>query len=381
MILEVFSSKTRERLELIKTCKFAQYTDEFCGYGTFSITVPMSDDSITYLVKDNFILFDDGVMGIIKYRYKVTDEEESTIEIKGFIVDRILYTRCFLTTKVFTGTVTEISRNMVDFFFISNNDSRRNVPIISLSNDSKYIPQSENSSIQDTGHSVGYVLESLLGSFEYGFSLYPEISRYDEEAGITINLSELSFRVHKPNDRTIDNNEDNSPVVFSRSMNNLMSSVYTEDYTEHCSTAIVAGEGEGSERTTVEIGDSVASGLDRTELYVDARDIQSESDGRAMTEEEYTEALSNRGFSYLEDHSAFSSVTGTIIDGSSSYVYGRDFFLGDYVSVIDEDFGIIANVQITSVKKSLTESGEKIDLTFGKERSRIQKIIRKRGIV
>lgn len=83
----------------------------------------------------------------------------------------------------------------------------------------------------------------------------------------------------------------------------------------------------------------------------------------------------------MEDHTSFSSMDGTIIDGASSYVYGKDFFNGDYVSVVDEDLGIIASVQISSVTKSLTESGEKLDVTFGKERVAIQKIIRKRGIV
>ena len=77
----------------------------------------------------------------------------------------------------------------------------------------------------------------------------------------------------------------------------------------------------------------------------------------------------------------YSAITTNVIDGASSYVYGKDFFVGDYVSIIDDSFGIVASVQISSVTKSLTETGEKLDITFGKERVSIQKIVRKRGIV
>lgn len=378
MILEIFSIQTRERVGMINVYEFAQYTQEFCGSGSFSVKVSLSDKSVRFLNNKHFILFDDGVLGIIRYRSKET-EESSTVEVCGFLVNKILDWRSFLVTKSFNGTVSEISRSIVDFFFINNPDERRNISFISLDPDEKYSPSSSSSSLQNTGNSVAYVLSSFLGSFEYGYTLYPVVNKYSE--GSETNISTLSFRVLKPSDRTIDNKENNSPVVFSRQMNNLSNMIYIEDDTEYCSTAIVAGEGEGSSRTTVEVGNTASSGIDRIELYVDARDLQSKTEDRTLTQEEYIEVLSNRGYSYLEDHMSFSSIDGTIIDGASSYKYGVDFFLGDYVSIIDEEFGLVVNTQIQSVTKSQTEFGEKLDFTFGKERVSIQKAIRKRGLV
>lgn len=380
MILEIFSIQTFERVGMIKTCKFAQYKQQFCGTGSFSIKVPISEESLRYLNNKHFILFDENVMGIIRYRKKVTSDD-STVEIKGYLLNKILDWRSFLLTKSFSGTITNISRRMVEYFFISNADPRRNISSIALATEPEYMPDAPKSSIQDTGHTVGYVLQSLLSPFGYGYALVPIIAKYSESLGQMVNISRLSFRVLKPADRTIGNAEGNTPVQFSVSMNNLASSTYIEDDTEYCSTGIVAGEGEGSGRTIVEVGDTEASGMDRIEFYVDARDLQSVTDETVLTEEEYAEVLSNRGYSYMEDHTSFSSMDGTIIDGASSYVYGKDFFNGDYVSVVDEDLGIIASVQISSVTKSLTESGEKLDVTFGNERVAIQKIIRKRGIV
>ncbi len=381
MILEIFSIYTQERVGMIKTFKFVQYISEFCGAGTFSIKVPISEESLKYLDKKHFILFDNDIMGLIRYRKKTT-ENSSDVEIKGYLLNKLLDWRSFLVTKTFKGTITEISRNMVDFFFIHNTDARRNIPLIKLATEPEYIPDGASTSMQVTGKTVRYALESVLNSSGYGYSIVPVIAKYSETLGQTTNISALSFRVHKPTDRTIGNTTGNNPVVFSTSMNNLSSSTYTEDDTEYCSTAIVAGEGEGTERTIVEVGNTEVSGIDRIELYVDARDLQSDIDeNTSMTAEEYKEALTNRGNSHMEDHASFSSMEGTVIDGASSYVYGRDFFNGDYVSIIDEELGLVASVQITSVSKSLTESGEKLDMTFGKERVSIQKIVRKRGIV
>ena len=380
MILEVFSKKTLERVGMIKTCKFAQYVDEFCGVGSFSLKVPTTEESLKYLDKNHFILFDEGIMGIIRYRKKATGSE-STVEIKGYLISKMLEYRSFLKTKSFKGTVSSIARDMVDFFFINNEDYRRRIPLIKLSSDPQYFPDSPQSSIQSTGKTVRYVIESLLDSFGYGYSLVPVISNAEVDSEYTVNLSEFTFRVHKPTDRTIGNTEGNTPVEFSVRMNNLEGSTYIEDDTDYCSTAVVAGEGEGSARTIVEVGDTESSGWDRIELYVDARDLQSVTEDTVLSEEEYTEVLSNRGYSHLEDHTSLYSFNGTVIDGASSYVYGRDFFNGDYVSVVDEELGIIASVQISSVTKSMTESGEKLDITFGKERVSVQKIIRKRGII
>lgn len=372
MILEVFSKTTRERVGIIKMFKFSQYTREFCGSGSFSIKVSIEDTIIRSLNPDHMILFDQGVMGIIKNVKMST--EESIVTVQGYLLNKLLYYRSFLVTKVFKGMAGSIARDMVDFFFIRNSDSRRNIPGMTLSTDDKYNPILPKTSIQATGKSVGYVMESMLGSFNSGYDIVPIITAYNESSDKPTNISSYEFRVLAPVNRSIENTDGNTPVIFSKTMNNLSSATYEEDETEYCSVAIVAGEGEGTERITLEVGDTAASGIDRIELYVDARDLQSSlEDGTTMTEDEYRQVLKNRGESHLEDARSFLSFDGTIIDGASSYVYGKDFFLGDYVSVIDNTLGIIATVQISSVTKSLTESGEKIDIVFGKEKVLIQK--------
>ena len=65
-------------------------------------------------------------------------------------------------------------------------------------------------------------------------------------------------------------------MVFSRDYDNLYNQEYTDDVNNLRTTALVAGEGEGADREIVVVNDNY-SGLDRYELYVDARDLQQRS--------------------------------------------------------------------------------------------------------
>lgn len=66
-------------------------------------------------------------------------------------------------------------------------------------------------------------------------------------------------------------------LFFSFDLNNLDRLEYDEDGRQYASMALVASEGRGTDRKTLEVGDLSKEGIDRIETYVDARDIQSNS--------------------------------------------------------------------------------------------------------
>lgn len=87
-----------------------------------------------------------------------------------------------------------------------------------------------------------------------------------------------------------------------------------------------------------------------------------------MTEEEYQEVLEQRGLEKLEENALNYAFEATAFTATNnSFVYGRDYKNGDYVTVIDRSLGIAVGVQITGVTKSLTETGEILDLIFGNQ--------------
>ena len=97
------------------------------------------------------------------------------------------------------------------------------------------------------------------------------------------------FKLYAGADRTYAQTE-NPYVVFSPKFENIANSNYLESKKEYKNVALVAGEGEGAERKTTSVGEG--SGLERRELFVDARDISTTTeDNVTLSDEEYKKQL------------------------------------------------------------------------------------------
>lgn len=376
MKLEIFNKVLRTRMEMIRAYNFVQYTDEFNGPGSFTITIPTTEKSIKYLNEDNFILFEDGVVGVIRY-FSYSRDDTTTIQIKGYLTNGILNRRSFLLTSKYYDTLSNVSRQMVEDLIISPEDVVRRINFIKLSELEQYIPESDKVRVQATGDKLGEFITKTFLPYGFGYELYPKIENYNAETDTLSNLSYLEYRVLKPKDRTIGNEDGNTPVVFSFELNNLSKLDYESDSTNYCSIAIVASEGEGQERKIIEIGESERTGFDRIELYVDARDLQSEnSDGTTITNEELEQLMKQRGLEKLTENKRFISFDGTITEGNISYKYKEDFYKGDYVSVIDKELNRVFDIQISAVTKSISNGVEYLDIEFGYDKLKINKIFK-----
>lgn len=378
MKLEVFNKGNRTRNDIIRTYNYVSYKDELIGKGEFTIKIPTNEQSLTFLTIGNYILFEDGVVGIIK-KVSNLQEDELEITINGTLTNGLLLNRSFLKTSSYYETVPNIARNMVTDLIINPEDEKRRISFIKLSEDEKYIPTlNEKIRKQNTGDKLLNVLSELFLPYSYGIELYPVIKNFNEQSGQYSNLDNLEFRILNPVNRTINNKDGNTPVLFSFELDNLSRLLYEEDETNYCTVAIVASEGEGKERKVIEIGELEKTGVDRIELYVDARDIQSENaDGTTITEEELISLMNQRGLEKLSENKRFISLDGTINTGSMSYVYKKDFYKGDYVSVYNTDLNKYFNLQITSVTKSISNGVEYLDIEFGYDKVTMNKLIKK----
>ena len=97
---------------------------------------------------------------------------------------------------------------------------------------------------------------------------------------------------------------------------------------------LVAGDGEGNNRKTYTVGN--VSGLDRKELYTDARDISSkDEDNNDIPISTYNEMLKQRGQEKLTETTKIKQFDGKV-DSSRMYVFGRDFYMGDVIQIKNE---------------------------------------------
>lgn len=148
-------------------------------------------------------------------------------------------------------------------------------------------------------------------------------------------------------DRTV-NQADVPPMIFSRRYDNVLELEYTKDVSEYKNCAIVAGQGEGANREIVIVNDNL-SGQDRKELFVDARDIE---DGPN---------LADRGKSKLAENTIIESFEATIDTES----YRVEWDLGDFVTILDDEIGVISDIQIVEIREIYEEGILTIEPTFG----------------
>lgn len=380
MKLEIYDKNTRQRLGLIKTYSFVQYRDEFEGVGKFSIKLPSTEKSIQYLTRGNYIWFEKDIVGIVKYKQQSKRDDSGTVTIEGPLCKKLLDYRVSDKTSTYSGGSAEITKKLTEDYFIAPADEKRRMSEITFFQGE--LPETPSISHQTTGKTIHSSMTSVLSRADLGVRLKPIFVDYDESSDQNTNISSFEVNVVKPTDRTLGNSEGNTPVLFSAELDNLTSLLYEEDDSLFCSTLYVAGEGEGVDREVLELGDTEASGVDRIEGYSDARDIQRlQSDGSTLTDEQYTQALRNRGEQDLSLYTASTLVQGTILE-NGMYTFGVDYFLGDRITLRDDQFGVQVDVPISAVVCSHSQQvGKLYDFVFGYEKATIKKILKTKGVM
>ena len=362
MKLEVFDKYTRIRIGIIKTYTYVSYTDELRGYGNFSITIPVNEESLSFLEEGNYIWFEDDIVGIIK-GYQENQENDAELSVYGYIINYILTYRSNLQTYKNYDKIGVVARDMFDKLFMTPEDTRRVIDFLDLSDDTAdEIKFPDKSTYQNTGDTFFDYIVKIFESKNLGLELVPVLS-YSQEGAM---ISKMNFRVITPNDRTFGNSEGNNPIVFSFDLDNLLNLTYEQDERQYKNVSLVASEGQGEERKTLEVGDSTVTGIDRIELYVDARDIQSDADPEnPLTDEELEELMEERGNQKLSEFCKIINFDASLKIEDTQYKYGVDFRKGDFVSVIDKILNKKIDIQIMSVTKTYSNGVEHLDVSFG----------------
>ena len=174
---------------------------------------------------------------------------------------------------------------------------------------------------------------------------------------VTILIYHIIFKLYKGAERA---NMGNNAVIISRKFNNLIKYNYINDKEKYKNMAFAAGAGEDSDRKLVKINDEL-TGLNRREMFVDARDLQeTDSEGQEIPEEDYMEQLRQRGSEKLTENKV--DVTNSCeIDIDGIFKFNRDFFLGDIV--ICDGYNRFKERIVESTESS-TASGCKTEITF-----------------
>lgn len=362
-----------EELEVIghtDVMKSGIWTEKFSDVGTFEFWAPL-DPLHTELLQEGRIVYmlEHKSAGIIELIEKDNNDTGATIHVAGRHLKSYLDRRVVYPTFNGSGKPSTIARNLVSQNCISPSDKKRVIPNLTLDDtDPEY---GESTSVQKTGGSVMDAETEFLASNSLG-----------SEVILNTKDKKMVYTIHQGVNRSIDQ-DSVDPVLLSTDMDAILKSSYECDSSEFRNIAYVAGEGEGSARKLITVGDESLSGLARRELYVDARDLQStttEESGSetTMTDSEYENLLKTRGEEKLTDYKRIESFETTIrTDEFSGYLFGRDFYLGDTITVYDTVLKIKSDVQVVAVEYTYKSSGDDITLTLGYPRLSVMEKLRR----
>ena len=198
-----------------------------------------------------------------------------------------------------------------------------------------------------------------------GDNLYDVISKICSERSIGFKVTlndnkQFVFKLYAGADRSYDQ-EINPYVIFSPKFENIINSNYVESKSALKTVTLIGGEGEGSARRYTTVGGG--NGLNRRELFTDARDISSDvGNGVTLTNAEYIAQLQQRGREKLTENTDVTSFEGQV-ETTVMFKYGEDFFNGDVVQIANE-YGHETKARIVEIVMSEDEEGSSVYPTF-----------------
>lgn len=303
-----------------------------------------------------------GILETLNYK---TTTQGIDIQMSGRFLECKLAQRVINTTQKFKNKSTEdIVRSLISTFCINAGD--RTIPNLILG-ESKGLGRTRT--MQMTGDNLLDKIYELCKEDELSICL-----RYDFEN------NKMVFEVWQGLDRR-DTQSINTWAIFSRNFENILEDEYSTDETKYCNFAYVMGEVEEETGTDSE-GNAIKSkrrvdvtinrvkqGEERKELYVDARDIQSETtddegNSTKIPEAEYKEMLKERGIEKLNECNKVETSSFNI-NPLSNLQYQTDFDLGDKVIYKNDELGFVIENRIVGVTESYENGNKTIDVTFG----------------
>lgn len=327
-----------------------------------------------YIARDD----DDMVCKIEKIEIKTDVENGDQLIVTGADIKKILNQRIVMKQTNFNGLVEDYIRTLINDAIINPTNQDRKINNFLLDEKRGY---TEKIREQVTYDNVGEKIQELCKQYGWGYK-------------VRVINKKFVFSLYKGIDKS-------AYITFSQNYDNISTTDYTKDDSNIKNIALVAGEGEGIARKVTVIGNG--SGIDRHELYIDARDVSSSIDYNELitvypngNEKEingvnyyqvngvnvaiitkndkgevsevqlcndvYMENLKNIGYEKMTEYTSVTSFAGEIITGIS-YTYKKDYNLGDIVKILNE-YGMLMNVRITEILENQDESGYKMEPTF-----------------
>lgn len=256
------------------------WVSRYKSEGDCELYVEATNENLSLLKKGNYLsrLDDDMVCRIEKIELDTDTDKGNYLIVTGYDVKKILSQRVIWGQSNVDGNVEDYIRDIIYKSLVNPNLSAR--AITNASGRQNFF----------LGDKAGFteVITQQASYSKISEKVQEFCLKYDWGYKVIVDIGNFYFVLYKGTDRT-------ETVIFADEFENLISTKYIEDSSNLANVALVAGEGEGSARSRNVSG--YAEGLNRNEIYVDARDLS-----RTITWEQLTQmypTTDQGGYGYI----------------------------------------------------------------------------------
>ncbi len=359
------------------------YSPCFDDIGTFELNLPFSVEVMNLVSRqdncEKIILLEDGICGIChKVQFSQSPSDKS-IKIKGQLAEG------FLDNFAVPQKVIEIPDSVAsaeDIQSIVQTEAQRSW---TATNGTWWravepiIPATDSSFKLLDGYNGGRCsatrfVRDFCMLCDKGYSV-----RYDDAD------SRFKFQFLSYKDRTMSQNT-NPPVLISAKLGSLYSSKFTlnSQNWKNIVMAVATYNYEGREYTTElpvtydEYGSvSAIPRKDRRAVYVDV-DLTAET---ITTLTDIPIRIKREAKKILYDYALVKSYDCEVNSVDNSFVFGVDYFLGDKVTVYDEQLQLQIDAQVKEYTKTYSSSGMKFEPVFGFSQPTLNRILKQKGVI
>lgn len=383
MEVTIYSNVNFDPVAVVDQYTSLIWVERYSGWGDFELYLPAKTEWFS-IFKDGYyasIPDSDRLMVVEDVQTEMDSEGVDYLIVTGRSLESLLDRRIVWKPTTFDGKFKAFIKKLLDENAIEPLDPARIIP--NLKYVSNTIGLNPDVLVQTRGDNLYEIIQNTCQAYDVGFVIRCVMPRqqYDHLTGvsgsteselldasgtrlITSSVGPFEFLLYTGNDHSYSQSE-NLFVVFSPNMDNLLNNNYKESIVGIKNVGLVAGEGDGINRRTVVItdGSTKKKGLNRKEMYIEANDIQSDTDNGKLSNGAYNKLLTQRGQEKLAEASG-STTYEYELEPSQTYVYGQDYELGDFVQIVNE-YGIEARTRIVEIRRTYDENGYTITPIVG----------------
>jgi hypothetical protein len=339
--------------EVIDIFESLIWTERYGAYGDFELFTSCTPHLLQTVTYDYYLWNRETDWVMIVEDIEITSDFESgnKATITGRSLESILDRRILLKKTVLTGNLQQAVIGLLDENITSDAPGGRAITnLVAAQVPGDFFANLEIDIQYDSGTNLYDLIKDICNLKGIGF----RITLSDD--------NEFIFKLYVGEDRTFDQLV--YPYVeFSPNMENIINSNYLESKKTLKNVTFVEGEvKEGQARVAVTVPAVEPSGLDRRELYTDARNISRTVDNVEMSLLNYQKQLATRGDSELKN-TIFTKTFEAAVETTHTFSYGVDFFMGDSVQIVNE-YEIESKVRVSELVRSQSITGIDIHPTF-----------------